>query len=303
MGATRRPRLEFFETYFPTKGHGTRPSLNERCVSWKAWKSEGWRLIVTEAEYREFLTYLFERYVRPRSPRLRRRFHHHMEDEWNYHIDQAARAAQVLRFIESHCDSDEEVYDTFTVERLGRAVADTRHSCEFGNRVMEEAGFLDAYEAHAVAIIRGLQPQHLPEVDREVLRELGSQNPDVELRGLVYQAKASLENAEKMSREVTVRQQLRHAESQLAEANREFDEEKKLNNQKSEGGHPKKSRRWFKGLGQISQGAALSIANVALAAGVLRFPVSPETQTWGAVASVTTGIGTILSGLGDLRNE
>jgi hypothetical protein len=32
-------------------------------------------------------------------------------------------------------------------------------------------------------------------------------------------------------------------------------------------------------------------------------PVSPETQTWGAIASVATGIGTVLSGVGNLRNE
>jgi hypothetical protein len=66
---------------------------------------------------------------------------------------------------------------------------------------------------------------------------------------------------------------------------------------------PKKSRRWFKGVGQIAQGSALSIADVALAIGVLKLPVSAETQTWGALASVTTGIGTVLNGLGDLRNE
>jgi hypothetical protein len=66
---------------------------------------------------------------------------------------------------------------------------------------------------------------------------------------------------------------------------------------------PKKSRRWFKGLGQISQGAALSIANIGLAINVFKLPVSPETKTWGAIASVTTGIGTVLNGIGDLRNE
>jgi hypothetical protein len=66
---------------------------------------------------------------------------------------------------------------------------------------------------------------------------------------------------------------------------------------------PKKSRRWFKGVGQIAQGSALSIADVALAIGVLHLPVSPETQSWGAIASVATGIGTILNGVGDLRNE
>lgn len=41
----------------------------------------------------------------------------------------------------------------------------------------------------------------------------------------------------------------------------------------------------------------VAIADVALAVGALKFPVSPETQTWGSVASVATGIGTILSGV------
>lgn len=66
---------------------------------------------------------------------------------------------------------------------------------------------------------------------------------------------------------------------------------------------PKKSRRWFKGVGQIAQGSALSIADVALVIGVLKLPVSAETQTLGALASVATGIGTVLKGVGDLRNE
>jgi hypothetical protein len=45
--------------------------------------------------------------------------------------------------------------------------------------------------------------------------------------------------------------------------------------------HPKKTRRWFKGLGQIGQGSALTIANVGVAASIFHLPVSPETQTWG----------------------
>jgi hypothetical protein len=77
----------------------------------------------------------------------------------------------------------------------------------------------------------------------------------------------------------------------------------KANEEKPSQEIPKKPRRWFKALGQIAQGTAISIANVALAIGALKFPVSPETQTWGAMASVATGIGTVLSGVGDLRNE
>jgi hypothetical protein len=89
----------------------------------------------------------------------------------------------------------------------------------------------------------------------------------------------------------------------LDRAEKEFEQLKKLEPERLTEKTSKKSRRWFKGLGQIGQGAALSIANVALAVGVIRFPVSPETQTWGALASVATGIGTVLNGVGDLRSE
>jgi len=96
---------------------------------------------------------------------------------------------------------------------------------------------------------------------------------------------------------------LYRAEKLLDQATKEFEKLIKLEPAKIKESEKKKSRRWFKGLGKIGQGAALSIANAALAVGVIHFPVSPETQTWGALASVATGIGTILSGVGDLRGE
>jgi hypothetical protein len=102
---------------------------------------------------------------------------------------------------------------------------------------------------------------------------------------------------------VSARDQLQQAAERLALVQQQFDEFKKSQGKEVSNEAPKKSRRWFKGLGQIGQGAALSIANVALAVGVIAFPVSPETQTWGALASVATGIGTVLNGVGELRNE
>jgi hypothetical protein len=258
---------------------------------------------MTDDEYREFLTFLFERYVRPRIPRIRRRFHHHMMEEWYYHIDQAARAAHVLRFIESYCEDDDDVYRTFTVERITRAVSDTRYSFDFSNRTTEEAGFFDAFEAHTREILEHLQPSHLPDAVKEVLKDMGSPNPEGEIRALVFQARASYDRIAQSTRELPIRQQLRHAQERLQEAEHDFEEKKKKDNEGAPLETPKKSRRWFKGLGQMAQGSALSIADIALAVGALKFPVSPETQTWGAVASVSTGICTILSGVGDLRNE
>jgi len=66
---------------------------------------------------------------------------------------------------------------------------------------------------------------------------------------------------------------------------------------------PKKSRRRFKGVGQSAQRTALSIASVALAIDVLHLSVFAETQTQGAIASVATGIATVLNGIGDLPNK
>src|SRR5438552_9442899 len=102
---------------------------------------------MTDDEYREFLSILMRRYVQPRLPRLRRHFHHHMMEEWHYHLDQAERAGRVLRFIEDNSDDGDDVYGTFTVQRVAGAVSDTRQSLDFSNRTIEEAGFLDAFEA------------------------------------------------------------------------------------------------------------------------------------------------------------
>ena len=43
---------------------------------------------MTGDEYREFLTFLFEHYVRPRLSHVRRRFHPNMSRlAWSYHLD------------------------------------------------------------------------------------------------------------------------------------------------------------------------------------------------------------------------
>lgn len=66
---------------------------------------------------------------------------------------------------------------------------------------------------------------------------------------------------------------------------------------------PRKHRRWWKGLGQIAEGAALAVADVGIAVGAFKLPVSPETQTYGLVVSAAAGMGKIMNGLGDLRGE
>lgn len=258
---------------------------------------------MTDDEYRKFLSFLFERYMRPHIPRVRSRYRHHMEDEWSYHLGHAQRAFPVFRYIENNCDDDDDVYGTFTLERLGRAVSNTRYSLNFSNNIAERSGFLDAFETYARDILNGLEPHHLPDADKDVLREMGIPNPEMEIEALILLAKTSRDRWEHTARDVSIRQQLRDIEKRLERAEKDFEEMKQAQKETNLQPKMKKSRRWFMGLGKIGQGAALSIANVALAVGALNFPVSPETRTWGVIASVATGVGTILGGVGDLRNE
>ncbi|HYX27349.1 MAG TPA: hypothetical protein VE863_02185 [Pyrinomonadaceae bacterium] len=247
------------------------------------------------------MSYLFERHIRPRLPKLRRRMFRHMEDEFHHHLDRAERSARLLRFIETYCDNDSEIYETFTIGRLSRSLSDTRRSLEFNNRVLDEGGFFDAYESHEHEILSCLSAAHVPSEDKDVLREIGSVDPDNELRALVYAARDRVR--ERSHRELSVRDELKNCVSRLEKAEKSFEALSKSKELESNQNVPKKSRRWFKGVGQIAQGSALSIADVALATGVLHLPVSSETQSWGAIASVATGIGTILNGVGDLRAE
>jgi hypothetical protein len=229
-----------------------------------------------------------------------------MEDEFSYHLDRAVRSAQMLRFVENHFRDDEDVYRTFTGDSLVGAAFETRYSFEFSNRVADEAGFFDAFDAYAREIAAGLAAVDLPDADRDLLRDMGSPNPEVELRSLAHRAKSWLETDEMHFREVRILKRLQQVEKRLETETDEFKayvESKKKEQEVTSKQVGRKPRRWFKALGQIGQGAALSIADVAMAIGTLHLPVSPETRTWGAIASVTTGIGTVLSGVGDLRSE
>jgi hypothetical protein len=101
-------------------------------------------------------------------------------------------------------------------------------------------------------------------------------------------------------KEASASKQLDRVVERLSKEQERFKEETEAQNREIS---ERIGRRWFKALGQICQGAAFSIANIFLAIGLLPFPVSPETTTWGAMVSTTSGVGMILTGMGDLRNE
>jgi hypothetical protein len=158
--------------------------------------------------------------------------------------------------------------------------------------MLEESGLLEVYDSFYADIVRGMKVEHMPSQEFEVMRQLGSNNPERDLSAMIHITK-SRRMYELNDLQITFR--LKDLEEKLAL------QEKKLRDQ--ENNQPKKSRRWFKGLGQIAQGSALSIANIALAMGALAIPVGSETAGWGAIVSSITGVGMVLNGVGEFKGE
>ena len=253
-------------------------------------------------EYKEFLKYVFDEYIQPRISRIQRYWDHpKMSHHWHYEWRGLKKSVDLVNYITNHCENNDEIYRTFTSDRLKRAVDEINDGVRWNNRLAEESGFLDAIDSHYNEIVDGLDVELFPESEIELLQEFGFKHPKSNLRGIIYLLKSRNKDKYRSRNEMSVSSALKYTVDKLSDAQNDFKEPDKEIITKEE--KPKKSRRWFKGLGQIGQGVALSIGDIALAAGMLKFPVSPETQTWGALVSATTGVGMILNGVGELRGE
>lgn len=250
-----------------------------------------------EDEYKQFLGYVYQRYVQNHHSHAGELIDGPMGRHWNYEFERLKKAVRFLRHAEEFEDYSNVNLPSFTPEALQKALEDIAQGTHFNNYILKESGFMDALNAHYPELVEGLELKYLPVQEVELLRAFGSENPEVELAGFIYSLKKRERKRDGYYNESSVEQRLNRVEEQVREARNEAKQPPK--------GLPegKKPRRWFKGLGNIGQGSALSICNVALAFGAIHFPVSAETQTWGAVASVTTGVGMIFTGIGEFTGE
>lgn len=253
-----------------------------------------------EKEYEKFMTYLYNEYVRPRRTRFWRHFRHF--DEWHYplvrELERLRNASNLIRFINRNCPDEDEIYRTITLERIKRLPYEVSNGVSLNNRLTEESGFLDAFDGHYDEIVEGMKLEHMPRQEIDIMRDFGSEDPEAELSALMYIVKSRRKAIKSFNQEVTISNQLRQIEEHLDYQRKQMEE---LEDKEEK--PPKKSKRWFKGLGQIAQGSALSIANIGLAMGVLSFPVAAETAGWGALVSSITGVGMMLNGVGEFRGE
>ena len=207
---------------------------------------------MSDEDYKRFLEYVFNQFVRERVARLDEwfdgpRFHH-----WGYQWRRLKRASDLVRYIQANCDDADDIYSTFRLERLRDTVGDIQDDVRWSNRLAEEAGFLDALEAHFDELVDGLRADYLPPSEVDILRDLGSRDPRLDLEGMIYVVKARSRRAGRANREVSVRSQLSDVEKDLATLRDQFDQlVKKQEEEEEQEKAPKKSRRWFKALGQI----------------------------------------------------
>jgi hypothetical protein len=247
---------------------------------------------VDPAEHAAFLRYLYERDVEPKLQAM------HPKRETADPGSGASVYATVvsatldnLRIADrmlSEVDFSADVRSTplrreLSTEMLEHAADGVRlHS-----GLLHEAGVVEVYDEYFEEMVAGLSARDLPPGEAEALAEHGFASTGRNVPGLVYEVRQRSLRRVRVSR-VRVSAELAEVERRLATA-------------RSAPGKPK-SRRWLKGLGQVVRGAAVSVVDLGLAAGLLQSG-GPPMDGVGLFTSITTGVGTLLDGLGDIRAE
>lgn len=167
------------------------------------------------------------------------------------------------------------------------------------NDLAEETGIIDIIEEFEEIIIEGMELEDIPPHDIEALEQLGERNPKGALLAAFRKIKHRKSLSKHENKETEIRSRLHKLERELSD----IENKQEIPKFQEFGIESKPKRRWFKGIGKVAQGTALTLADVGLAAGILVLPVDPATQTWGAIVSSVTGIGTALDGAGELRGE
>ncbi|MCX5181025.1 hypothetical protein [Streptomyces virginiae] len=257
---------------------------------------------MTDDEFDAFLRYLAEEYVERRLPLARRSLRHHFEDEVRLKLDDLHEAHQALNYIHDAMPRDEDIYKTFTLDALTEIINKAEYGIRFQNRLADETGLMEVMDEHFTNLASGLRADHLPPVEAEMLSALGFPRVAAHLPGQVCSVRIFSQRRPSYTNEVPVSQQLRELADRLDAARLEHYAAARS----EQTGQPpveQRKRKWWTGLGKVVTGSAISIANMALGAGLIPFEVSPETRSWGALSSVTLGIGQVMEGVGAIRGE
>lgn len=258
--------------------------------------------------------YLATEYLRYDFERRGRRRHHPLDDgfyEFYESLHRLRRANEVLEFL---AKSGRDPYGT--IQDLGDVLSDAEQGLRYAKQTLDDTGFLDLLDEHLDTVMRGVEADELPDDEAAVLESLGfhqlAQVVRAEVDLTIAEWNAGSAKGHDVAREFRQAPVSRSFDTAIERVSVYRSEYQAYVRESADGGgadqtpersEPRKGRRWWKGLGQIVEGAALSVANAGMAVGAFKFPVSPEVQTYGAVVSVAGGVGKVMNGIGDLWGE
>jgi len=249
---------------------------------------------MTKDEWRELIKHIYYQSIEPKLRRRRKHFHpFEWFERYPHELERLMRAMRVIRFIEDNFDEDDDLTEYWKPEFLKRTLDDLSGGLHLNKSWVVETGISDSIEEFFEEIVDGMDVDDIPEQDLIALRQSGSQDPKQECQLSILRLKRKKEIVIKR-KETSFSFTIKESVDRL--------ERRKERLQKSNSNEPPK-KKLFKGLGTICKGAMLTVVDVSLVAGMWPTGLPTEATTVGAVVSLTTGIGDILIGVGEMRGE
>ena len=251
---------------------------------------------MTKEEWKELVKGICNQKILPKLRKLHGKYHPFEFFERFPFGDQGIyKASRSIKFIDDNFDDEDDLTKVFNKEYLDNTIDNLRCGVERSNRLVLKTGVSDVVEEFWEEIVDGMEVSDIPEADFEALREGGSQDPKSEILISIVRIKKSKKSMRYNSNESSMKYSLEKSET-IIEQKKEILKECNSNN-------PPTKRKIFKGLGGICRGTILTGVDIGLLAVFWPVPLSPDTTTVGAVASITTGIGDIMIAVGELGGE
>lgn len=253
---------------------------------------------MSDQEYKDYLNYLFDQNVtiprtliKGRSARFSK-----STDQAEEALEGLRRAMGIVNYIWEQLDEDGDIYRIFREEVLRETVGNARKGVIVGHDLANETGLLQVVTEHFDEIIEGMRVEHFPKEELAILRDLGVKNPQVALHATVY----LLKRRRRLLHESGYYDLARELVTVFEMLPGRFERSLSPQPYRVEG---QKRRNW-KVLGGVIEGAGMVIGNVLMVINPLGVTISaPEAQSYGAITSVTGGIGKIVASFGELGEQ
>ncbi len=256
-------------------------------------KKSKWRELIRDIYQQEIASKLY-------------RMHRHLEPfEYKYSYERLYEASRTIRYAEQIREENFDVTEAISRSHLRKAVEGLCYAHhQVNEQALLETGIVESLEVHMVEILSELEVSDLPREDIEALRRAGSVDPKGELRLRIRRIRSHYQMTARKFDNRNLTSSVREASQHLDRKLQELEEPEQSNlrlSEKAPEEHIK--RKWFKGLGSLCRGTVLTAVDVSLLAGWWNLPLSPDTTVIGSVASIVTGLGDIVIGVGEFRGE